>query len=128
MSLTIFIVAALFVAVQLGVLYHFNSDGILSPYEQSWFFTFFVMLQFWNMFNAKAFMTDRSAFKGLSQSTSFIFVALIIIVGQYLIVTFGGEMFNVTPLSLNSWFAIFAMTSPVLLVGELIRLFKKKRI
>jgi Ca2+-transporting ATPase len=107
------------------VLYNFNADGTLTPYEQSWFFTFFVMLQFWNMFNAKAFMTGRSALRGLSQSSSFIFVALIIIIGQYLIVTFGGEMFNVTPLSLHSWIVIMAITSPVLLIGEIIRLFKK---
>ncbi len=126
MATTIFIVAALFVAVQMLVLYNFNADGNLTPYEQSWFFTFFVMLQFWNMFNAKAFMTGRSAFKGLSKSSSFILVALIIIVGQYLIVTFGGEMFNVTPLTLHSWIVIIAITSPVLWIGELIRLFAKK--
>lgn len=125
MATTIFLVAAIFVAVQMLVLYNFNADGALTAYEQSWFFTFFVMLQFWNMFNAKAFMTGRSAFKGMSGSGSFIFVALIILVGQYLIVTFGGEMFNVTPLSLHSWIVIMAITSPVLLVGEIIRFFKK---
>ena len=125
MTMSIFIVAAVFVVVQLLVLYSFNADGEFTAYEQSWFFTFFVMLQFWNMFNAKAFMTGRSAFKGLSGSGSFIFVALVILVGQYLIVTFGGEMFNVTPLSLYSWMVIIAITSPVLLVGELIRFFKK---
>jgi Ca2+-transporting ATPase len=125
MATTIFLVAAIFVAVQMLVLYNFNADGALTAYEQSWFFTFFVMLQFWNMFNAKAFMTGRSAFKGMSGSGSFIFVALIILVGQYLIVTFGGEMFNVTPLSLHSWIVIIAITSPVLLVGEIIRFFKK---
>ena len=125
MATTIFLVAAIFVAVQMLVLYSFNADGALTAYEQSWFFTFFVMLQFWNMFNAKAFMTGRSAFKGMSGSGSFIFVALIILVGQYLIVTFGGEMFSVTPLSLYSWIVIIAITSPVLLAGELIRFFKK---
>lgn len=125
MAISIFTVAAIFVAVQMLVLYNFNVDGTLTPYEQSWFFTFFVMLQFWNMFNAKAFMTGRSAFKGLLQSASFILVAFIILVGQYLIVTFGGEMFNVTPLSLHSWIVIIAITSPVLLIGEVIRFFKK---
>ena len=125
MATTIFTVAAIFVAVQMLVLYHFNTDGTLTIYEQSWFFTFFVMLQLWNMFNAKAFMTGQSAFKGLLQSSSFLFVAFIIIVGQYLIVTFGGEMFNVTALSLHSWIVIIAITSPVLLLGEAIRFFKK---
>ena len=125
MTMSIFFVAAIFVAVQLLVLYSFNADGEFTAYEQSWFFTFFVMLQFWNMFNAKAFMTGRSAFKGMSGSGSFVLVAFIILIGQYLIVTFGGEMFNVTPLSLHSWIVIVAITSPVLLVGELIRVFKK---
>jgi Ca2+-transporting ATPase len=125
MATTIFIVAAIFVAVQMIVLYNFNADGTLTTEEQAWFFTFFVMLQFWNMFNAKAFMTGHSAFKGLAQSSSFILVALIILIGQYLIVTFGGEMFNVTPLSLHSWIVIIAITSPVLLLGETIRFFKK---
>ena len=125
MATVIFIVAAIFVAVQMIVLYNFNADGALTTEEQAWFFTFFVMLQFWNMFNAKAFMTGQSAFKGLVQSSSFILVALIILIGQYLIVTFGGEMFNVTPLSLHNWIIIIAITSPVLLIGELIRFFKK---
>lgn len=126
MSRTIFIVAALFVAVQMQVLYHFNIDGVLTPYEQSWFFTFFVMLQFWNMFNAKAFMTGRSAFSGIKDCGSFVFVAFVILIGQYLIVTFGGEMFNVTPLSLHSWLVIIAITSPVLWIGELARIIVRK--
>lgn len=127
MALSIFVVGVLFVAVQLFVLYLFNSDGAFDCYEQSWFFTFFVMLQFWNMFNAKAFMTGTTAFKGLGKSKSFLSVALLILVGQYLIVTFGGEMFNVTPLSFDSWFEIIVMTSPVLWIGELIRLFTRKK-
>lgn len=126
MSRTIFAVAALFVAVQMLVLYHFNIDGVLTPYEQSWFFTFFVMLQFWNMFNAKAFMTGRSAFSGIKDCGSFVFVAFVILIGQYLIVTFGGEMFNVTPLSLHSWLVIIAITSPVLWIGELARIIVRK--
>ena len=126
MTRTIFIVAALFVAVQMLVLYHFNIDGVLTPYEQSWFFTFFVMLQFWNMFNAKAFMTGRSAFSGIKDCGSGVFVAFVILIGQYLIVTFGGEMFNVTPLSLHSWLVIIAITSPVLWIGELARIIVRK--
>ena len=85
------------------------------------------MLQFWNMFNAKAFMEDRSAFAGLSQCKSFLFVALIIVAGQYLIVTFGGEMFNVVPLSARDWGLIIGSSSLVLWLGELCRLFGKRR-
>ena len=126
MAINIFVTATIFVAILMGLLFHFKSTDGLNSYELSWFFSFFVMLQFWNMFNAKAFMTGKSAFKGLAQSTSFVWVALIILIGQYLIVTFGGEMFNATPLSWKDWGIIIASTSVVLWVGEIIRLITKK--
>ena len=127
MAYSIFGVGILFVAVLLGLLFHFHASDGLSPHDLSWFFSFFVMLQFWNMFNAKAFMEDRSAFAGLSQCKSFLFVALIIVAGQYLIVTFGGEMFNVVPLSARDWGLIIGSSSLVLWLGELCRLFGKRR-
>ena len=125
MALNIFVVGAIFVAVQLALLLWLGKDG-LTPYEQSEFFTFFVMLQFWNMFNAKAYMTGASAFKGLGDNHAFLLVCVLILVGQFLIVTFGGEMFNVVPLTARSWGIIIASTSIVLWVGELCRLFRKK--
>lgn len=125
MALNIFVVGAIFVAVQLALLLWLGKDG-LTPYEQSEFFTFFVMLQFWNMFNAKAYMTGASAFKGLGDNPAFLLVCALILVGQFLIVTFGGEMFNVVPLTVRSWGIIIASTSIVLWVGELCRLFRKK--
>ena len=96
----------------------------LSPYELSMFFTIFVFLQFWNMFNARAFETGRSAFhfKGAS---GFVLIALIIVIGQIFIVSIGGEFFNVTPLRLLDWIIIIGSTSFVLWFGEIIRLFKK---
>ncbi len=92
-------------------------DNHLSPYELSMFFTIFVMLQFWNMFNARAFKTGRSAFhfKGCN---GFGLIALIILVGQVFIVTVGGEMFNVTPIKAIDWVIIIASTSLVLWVVE----------
>ena len=128
MAINIFVVGALFVVVQLALLYFLNGDGGLTPLEQSKFFTFFVMLQFWNMFNAKAYMTGSSAFKGLFSNTTFLAVCAIIIIGQWLIVTFGGEMFNVVPLSFRSWLVIILSTSVVLWIGEIIRLFGKKSV
>ena len=127
MAYSIFGVGILFVAVLLGLLFHFHTSDGLSPHDLSWFFSFFVMLQFWNMFNAKAFMEGRSAFAGLSQCKSFLFVALVIVAGQYLIVTFGGEMFNVVPLSARDWVLIIGSSSLVLWLGELCRLFGKRR-
>ena len=96
----------------------------LTPYELSMFFTLFVFLQFWNLFNARAFATGRSAFhfKGCS---GFLFIALVILLGQILIVSIGGEFFNVTPLRLSDWAIIIGSTSLVLWIGELFRLFKK---
>ncbi|MBP1619189.1 MAG: calcium-translocating P-type ATPase, PMCA-type [Bacteroidetes bacterium] len=101
----------------------------LSPYELALFFTIFVLLQFWNMFNAKAFGTGKSAFSGFGSLTSqgFGLIALVILVGQIIIVQFGGEMFSVVPISLIDWLIIIASTSVVLWVGELFRLVRKKQ-
>ncbi len=133
-------VGGVFFLLLLGLLYYFEHTDLtsltqvgslpmgtnkgLSPYELSLFFTIFVFLQFWNMFNARAFETGRSAFhfKGCK---GFGLIALVIFAGQILIVQFGGEFFNVVPLSLTDWCIIVASTSLVLWIGELIRLFKK---
>ena len=127
MTRSIFTVGAVFVAVQVALLVWMSSNGGLTPYRQSEFFTFFVMLQFWNMFNAKAYLSGSSAFKGLWENKSFLLVCLIIVIGQFLIVTFGGKMFNVVPLTAESWGVIIALTSLVLWVGEVLRLFTRKR-
>ncbi len=133
-------VGGLFFAVLLGLLYIFEHSDItsmsqlcglqlgardsLTPYELSLFFTIFVFLQFWNMFNARAFMTGRSAFH-FKGCRGFAMIALIILIGQVFIVELGGEFFNVTPLKFMDWVWIIASTSVVLWIGELIRLFKK---
>lgn len=126
MAWNIFVVGAIFVVIQLALLMWMGRDGAMTPYEQSEFFTFFVMMQFWNMFNAKAYMTGSSAFKGLGSNSAFLVVCAVIVLGQWAIVTFGGTMFNVVPLSLESWVTIIASTSAVLWVGEAIRLSCKK--
>lgn len=105
---------------------NFSSPGHISPYELSLFFTLFVMLQFWNLFNARAFGTGRSAFH-MAHCDGFIFIALLILVGQYLIVTFGGTMFSVVPLKAADWAIVIAATSAVLWVGELRRLIFPRR-
>lgn len=99
----------------------------LSYKEQSLFFTIFVMLQFWNLFNAKAFMTGRSAFWHIDKCKGFLFVLFIVLVGQVLIVQLGGEMFHVLPLSAAEWGWIVLFTSPVLLIGELYRYFRRRK-
>ena len=127
MANRIFSVGILFVVFLLAVLIYFNhTDGELTAYELSQFFSIFVLLQFWNMFNAKAFGTNKSAFAALKESKGFLSVALLILIGQYLIVTFGGQMFSVVPLSWADWGYIIAGTSIVLWIGEIILLLGKK--
>ena len=93
----------------------------LDPYELSLFFTIFVFLQFWNMFNARAFATGRSALH-LKGCRGFTLIALAIFIGQILIIECGGQFFNVVPLRLSDWMIIIAGTSSVLWIGELFRL------
>ncbi len=97
-----------------------GAEGSLTPYELTVIFTVFVMLQFWNIFNSRALDTHRSAFH-LKGCGEFLLVAMIILVGQVIIVTWGGAFFNTVPLSLTDWLIIIAATSPVLLIGELLR-------
>lgn len=102
-----------------------NGGAGVSTHELTLFFTTFVMLQFWNLFNAKALGSHHSAFHNLRGDGSMLLVMLLILVGQWLIVEFGGEMFRTEPLSLKEWIVIIAATSPVLWIGELWRMIKK---
>lgn len=117
-----------FVAFLMGLLYYFtNAEREINRHDLACFFTIFVMLQFWNLFNAKAFATGKSAFNGLLHDTGFITVALLIIIGQFFIVTFGGDVFRTVPLSWQDWLLIIGSTSLVLWIGEIFRLFGKKK-
>ncbi|MDE7116618.1 MAG: cation transporting ATPase C-terminal domain-containing protein, partial [Muribaculaceae bacterium] len=98
----------------------------LTAYELSLFFTFFVFLQFWNMFNARAFGTGRSALH-LKGCTGFLIIALVILVGQFVIVTCGYGFFNVVPLRWSDWLIIISGTSFVLWAGELFRAMHRLR-
>ncbi|NDW19749.1 calcium-translocating P-type ATPase, PMCA-type [Dysgonomonas sp. 216] len=129
-----------FVIILLGMLFYFRTPEALSEffghagdtlkdqkaYFLSFFFTVFVMLQFWNMFNAKAFQTGKSAFKRMHESSGFITVAIIILIGQILIVTFGGSVFRTVPLQIQDWLIIIGVTSLVFWIGEIARFIKKK--
>ena len=116
----LFVVSLLWLILQMG-----GESGEISRYNLSMFFTIFVMLQFWNMFNAKSFNSAGSAFRGLIKSPGFLLVSLLIIVGQILIVQFGGDVFRTVPLKFWDWAMIIAGTSVVLWIGELIRFLKK---
>ncbi len=105
--------------------FNYGSGAELTPYELSMFFTIFVFLNIWNLFNARAFESGHTAFHDKRNSKVFFTTLLVIIVGQILVVQFGGNMFNVRPLVINDWVAIIAGTSLVLIVPTLWTLIKK---
>lgn len=138
-------VGGLFFVILIGFVYYFDHTDItsltqlwgvpfmsnpgpleagLSEYELSLIFTTFVFLQFWNMFNAKAFATGKSAFH-FKNCGGFLLITAVIFGGQILIVELGREFFNVVPLKFLDWVIIIGCTSIVLWIGEIVRLFKK---
>ncbi len=127
MAYSIFSVGIVFFVILMLLLFYYKNNGGMNVYNMSCFFTFFVMLQWWNLFNAKSFMTGASAFKGIAKEKTFMLIVLIIFIGQVLIVSFGGKMFGVTPLSLHDWIWIISLTSPVLLIGEILTVVKRKK-
>jgi len=115
-----------FVTILFFLLYKFRDvNGDVSDYNLSVFFTVFVMMQFWNMFNVKAFASGKSAFHDLKHSLGFIFILVMILIGQILIVQFGGDVFRTVPISLEHWLVIIGSTSIILVIGELRRMFFK---
>ena len=102
-----------------------RGKGGVDVHELTMFFTTFVMIQFWNLFNAKALMSHHTAFRHFLKDKGMILVLVLVLVGQWVIVTFGGEMFRTTPLSLHEWLLIIGSTSVVLWAGELWRAFKR---
>lgn len=102
-----------------------RGKGGVDVHELTMFFTTFVMIQFWNLFNAKALMSHHTAFRHFLKDKGMILVLVLVLVGQWIIVTFGGEMFRTTPLSLHEWLLIIGSTSVVLWAGELWRPFKR---
>ncbi|WP_304303081.1 calcium-translocating P-type ATPase, PMCA-type [Phocaeicola plebeius] len=118
----IFGVGAGFLIVLMGLLAFFkNMPGGMDVHHLTVFFTIFVMLQFWNLFNASVFGTNHSIFKDAGHAMGMLGVALIILVGQFIIVTFGGKVFRTEPLPALEWAYIIAGTSVVLWIGEIWR-------
>lgn len=111
-----------FLVILMGLLAYFKTlPGGMDVHHLTVFFTIFVMLQFWNLFNASVFGTNHSIFKDASHALGMLSVALIILMGQFLIVTFGGKVFRTEPLPLMEWLYIIGGTSIVLWIGEIWR-------
>ena len=118
----------LFVVILIGLYLYMSTHGLLDLKGLTTFFTIFVMMQFWNLFNARVLGTNDSAFKGFSKSYTLWIVAGIILIGQFFIVQWGGNVFRTTPLDWHTWAGIIACTSPILWVGEIVRAIKRRKI
>ena len=126
MQSNIFITGACFLAVLLGIMAYMNNSAEgMDVHNLTIFFTVFVMLQFWNLFNASVFGTNHSIFKDAGHALGMLSVALIILIGQFIIVTFGGKVFRTEALPLMEWVYIIGGTSIVLWIGEIWRGIKR---
>ena len=104
-----------------------GAGSVVDVHELTLFFTTFVMLQFWNLFNAKSLGSDYSAFRYFWRDGGLVLVLALVFIGQWIIVTFGGKMFRTLPLLFEEWGAITVGTSVVLWAGELWRGWKRWR-
>jgi Ca2+-transporting ATPase len=126
MYVNIFVTGLLFIFVLLGIMiYDRLNDVTVTNYHFTIFFTIFVMLQFWNLFNMPVFGTSNHFWKGLNKSYSLLLISAIILAGQILIVQFGGSVFRTVPLNLMDWLEIIVLTSFTLWIGEIVRCYKR---
>jgi len=114
-------IGGLFFVATFALLYYFERIAGVDPQELTIFFCIFVMLQWWNLFNARCLGSCHSAFRRLWACRGFLLVLVLVLVGQWLIVTWGGKMFRTEPLSLEQWLMIILGTSSVLWIGEIYR-------
>lgn len=117
----------IFIVALVAYIMHITTGGAASVHDVTMLFTGFVMLQFWNLFNARVYGTNRCFLQGLFSNFSFLMIACIILVGQVIAVQFAGHIFRTTPLSFAEWGVIMAVTCPVLVLGELIRAINRIR-
>ncbi len=110
-----------FIVILVIFLLAIQADGVVTDHELTLFYATFIMLQFWNLFNARILGLDMSAFKGIGENKQFVGIAAAILIGTILIIQFGGDIFRTTPLSLVEWLLVIGLTSPVLLLGEFLR-------
>lgn len=127
MAIQIFITAFVFLISCIIFLVFLKQDGTVTNKELSLFFTSFVMLQFWNLFNVRSYGTNKSAFSGLRGNKNFLLIAAVIFIGQVVIVSFGGQFFRTVALSFQEWLVVVGATSLVLWIGEVMRYFYRTR-
>lgn len=123
----ILVTAIAFISILLTTIFIMQSDGSITDYELSMFFTLFVLLQFWNLFNAKTLGTNNSTFHKFLSNKTFLLIDGFILGMQIIIVQFGGKLFRTVPLSFTDWLLVIGGSSIVLWVGEFLRLLKRIR-
>ena len=116
----------IFFLLTFALLWYFERVAGVDDKELTIFFNIFVLLQWWNLFNAKQLGSHHSAFRRLWACSGFLLVLAMVLLGQWLIVTWGGRVFRTVPMSLETWGILLAITSPVLWVGELYRWIQRK--
>ncbi len=121
-------IGGLFFLAMFSLLWYFERIAGVDPVELTIFFTLFVMLQWWNLFNARMLGSTQSAFRRLWACQGFLIVLLLVLIGQWLIVTFGGQMFRTVALPWQTWLYIILGTSPVLWVGEIYRWIQRRQL
>lgn len=129
MAWGIMLLGLLFFGIMFTLLVYFLHDDAdigIHYHEMTIFFTVFVMLQFWNLFNAKTLGSTQSAFRKLWRERGFLLVLVLILIGQVIIVQFGGKMFRTDGMSLKEWLIVIGSTSVVVVLGELYRLIKRR--
>ena len=115
------VIGGLFFIITFALLCYMELGAGIDEWELTVFFTIFVMMQWWNLFNARTLGSNHSALRRLWACGGFLIVLALVLVGQWLIVTFGGRMFRTVPLSATTWLYIIIGTSPVLWIGEIYR-------
>ena len=128
MARTLFTCGGVMVVVLLGMLFYWSfGSGEMTVRELTLFFSTFVFMQLWNMFNAKGFETRHPVFKDWHGCREFFLILLAIAVGQVLIVEFGGAVFRTVPLSWGEWAAVIGATSLIAFGGEAVRAFRRRQ-
>jgi Ca2+-transporting ATPase len=96
-------------------------DVTFTVLQVSIFFSVYVFFQVWNQINCRSLVPQVSGFHRLLDNPTFLAIAATVAIGQIVIVTFGGAVFKVEPLSPLSWLVIIGGTASVLVFAEVAR-------
>ena len=100
---------------------------LVAGIDRTVFFAGYMVLNWWNLFNARVIGKGMSVFSGLGRNPKFIGVAALVLIATIFIVQVGGEVFQTHPLSTRTWLQILLITSPVLIVREVWYQLRRRR-